>query len=51
MTRWQDYRKCPVCRAAIGDPCTALTGGGPLGLDKQELFLPHVSRQLRKGRG
>jgi hypothetical protein len=50
---WGRYRKCPVCAAEIGEPCTVLTGYVVDGLGKNPVIVPaaapHVGRQLRAG--
>lgn len=50
---WNDYRKCPVCKAPTGEPCCSLSGrivnGRPDGV-RTDLGLPHTLRQKRKRR-
>lgn len=50
---WLRYRKCPVCKAMIGDPCRSTSGavfdGRPDGVVR-ELGTPHNARGLRSGR-
>lgn len=40
-TDWSRFRKCPVCHAAMGEPCEVLTG-----VPRDE---PHTTRQTRTG--
>lgn len=39
---WIRYRKCPVCYALLGRPCTKLSGART-----QEADRPHSTRKLR----
>jgi hypothetical protein len=52
MTNWHAWRKCPICSAEIGEPCTSLSGlivGGQPDKVSVELILPHRARKARAG--
>jgi hypothetical protein len=47
---WSTFRKCPVCFAQIGRPCTSLTGtfaGGRVDAVVNDRDRPHSRRKLR----
>ena len=52
---WNRYRKCPVCFAALGQPCTLRTGALLEGVGDVEYGVtllrdrPHSGRPLRTG--
>lgn len=52
VNRWLAYRVCPVCKAATGDACTALSGLTAAGKTyvAAELDHAHIARKLRKER-
>lgn len=50
---WNGYRKCPICRAEIGEPCVALSARIVEGRPDQvpvPLLLAHKMRQHRTSR-
>lgn len=47
---WDQYRKCPVCFALMGQPCTSLTGvSGRVLVTNEARDRPHSRRKQREG--
>jgi hypothetical protein len=50
VTNWMQYRKCPICQKACGNPCISqfsrIANGQPVG-PSVELEHPHNARRRR----
>jgi hypothetical protein len=50
---WGRWRQCPVCSAAIGEPCMDITGrymqDGQLMAIEKQVDRPHGGRRPRSG--
>lgn len=53
LVDWTAYRSCPVCKAATGTACAAMSGrivGGQTDGIRTPLPRAHVARKRRSGR-